>query len=85
MSSKKFVEYRVESVPQPDTVGSIDFGILAAAWSPDEFLLALITGNSSASTINGDPNGDPRRQQVNVDDVNLRRSLRSTLTHGRIW
>ena len=29
---------------QADTVGSIDFGILAATWSPDESLLALITG-----------------------------------------
>ena len=29
---------------QADTVGSIDSGILAATWSPDESLLTLITG-----------------------------------------
>jgi len=36
-------------MPQADTVGSIDFGILTAAWSPDESLLALITGTSVIS------------------------------------
>ena len=34
-------------MPQADTVGSIDFGILVATWSPDESLLALVTGTLS--------------------------------------
>ena len=40
---------------QADTVGSIDFGILAATWSPDESLFALVTGRSSTSSTNGNP------------------------------
>ena len=52
-----FTEY----MPQADTVGSIDFGILAAAWSPDESLLTLITGTSPISATDEDDNGGFRR------------------------
>jgi len=34
-----------------DIVGSVDAGILAAAWSPDEDLLVLITGGSAPSLL----------------------------------
>jgi len=60
---------------QADTVGSIDFGILAATWSPDESLLALITGTSPIGATDGDDNGGFRRYQANVDDIDLRCSL----------
>jgi len=75
MSFGGVVEFYIEHMPQADTVGSVDLGILAATWSPDESLLALVTGTSSTSATNGDPNRNPRRQQVDVDDVYLRRSL----------
>jgi hypothetical protein len=61
-------------MPQADTVGSIDFGILAATWSPDESLLALITGTLLTSAIM-ETDRVSRRQQVNVDDTDLRCSL----------
>lgn len=47
----KLLEHSAYDKPQADTVGSIDFGILAATWSPDESLLALITGPSWTSVI----------------------------------
>ena len=64
--------FYIEYMPQTDTVGSVDFGILAATWSPDESLLALVTGTSSTNATSDDPNRDHRRQQVDVDDVYLR-------------
>jgi elongator complex protein 1 len=42
--TREILEYPINDMQQPDTVGSIDFGILAAAWSPDESLLTLVTG-----------------------------------------
>jgi len=72
MSFSRVAEFYIEHMPQADTVGSVDFGILAATWSPDESLLALVTGTSSTSATSDDPNRDPRRQQVDVDDVYLR-------------
>ena len=81
MSFDKIVKYYLEHKPQADTVGSIDFGILAATWSPDESLLALITGTSATSATSVDSNRDPRRQQVDVDDFDLRRSIRGALAH----
>ena len=64
--------FYIEYMPQADNVGSVDFGILATTWSPDESLLALVTGTSSTNATSDDPNRDPRRQQVDVDDVYLR-------------
>ncbi|KAF9647728.1 Elongator complex protein 1 [Thelephora ganbajun] len=46
VSFDKISKCCIEYMSQADTVGSIDFGVLAAAWSPDESLLALITGDN---------------------------------------
>lgn len=37
--------------PQIEVVGSVEIGIKAAAWSPDEELLVLVTGPSIAYSL----------------------------------
>lgn len=75
MSLNKIFGSFIEYMPQADTVGSIDFGILAASWSPDESLLALITGTLLISATDGDYDRGFRRQQADVDDIDVRCSL----------
>jgi len=54
MPFDKYLGYSIECMPQADTAGSIDLGILAATWSPHETSLALFTGTLLTSAIHGD-------------------------------
>lgn len=49
-ASVSFASIRHQLTVQLEVVGSIDSGIKAAAWSPDEEQLVLITGRCSQSS-----------------------------------
>jgi hypothetical protein len=56
---------------QPEVVGSIEEGIKAAEWSPDEELLTLITGEASRGHPFCIPNTYVRSGSTLVDDQGL--------------